>query len=111
MLTEKEIKNEFRTEEEYLLEASPAIQSEDFQSVKNIKEEKSRKLFKSIVDPAEGLIVNDQITIEDWNLDNNNTDRTISLSDNMKAAVNDIVKNVIETNNEETPIPMLEDKS
>ena len=58
----------------------------------------------------EGLIVNDQVTVENWNSANNNTDRSISLPDNMKAVVNNIVKNVIEANNEEIPIPMLEDK-
>ena len=70
---------------------------------------KDRKLFKSIADPPEGLIVNDQVTVDSWNLTNNNTDRSISLPDNMKAVVNDIVKNVIETNDKEISILMLED--
>ena len=81
-----------------------------FSNVKNIEEEKNRKLFKSIVDPAEGLIVNDQVTVDDWNLANNNTGRSISLLDNMKAVDNDIINSVIETKNEEIPIPMLEDE-
>ena len=67
-------------------------------------------MFKSIVDPPEGLIVNDQVTVDSWNLANNNTDRSISLPDNMKAVVNDIVKNVIETNDKEISILMLEDE-
>ena len=71
---------------------------------------KDRKLFKSIVDPSEGLIVNDQVTVDSWNLANNNTDRSISLPDKMKAVVNDIVKNVIETNDKEISILMLEDE-
>ena len=67
-------------------------------------------MFKSIVDPAEGLIVNDQVTADSWNLANNNTDRTISLPKNMKAIVKDIVKILIESNNEEIPVPILGDK-
>ena len=67
-------------------------------------------MFKSIVDLAEGLIVNNQITVDDWNLANNNTDRSISFLDNSTAIVNNIVKNVIETNNKEIPIPIIEDK-
>ena len=86
------------------LESPLAIWSEDFQTVKNIEEEKTRKLFKSIVGPAEGFIGNNQVTIQGWNVDNNKTDQTISLPDNAKAAVNDIVKNLIERNNEEVPI-------
>ena len=61
-------------------------------------------MFKSIVGPAEGFIGNSQVTIQGWNVDNNKTDQTISLPDNAKAAVNDIVKNLIERNNEEVPI-------
>lgn len=61
-------------------------------------------MFKSIVGPAEGFIGNNQVTIQGWNVDNNKTDQTISLPDNAKAAVNDIVKNLIERNNEEVPI-------
>ena len=68
------------------------------------------KLFKSIVNRAEGLIVDNQVTVDDWNLANKNTDRSISLPDSMKAAVNNIVKTVIETNNEEIPVPLLEDE-
>ena len=67
-------------------------------------------MFKSIVDLAEGLIVNNQVTVDDWNLANNNTDRSISFLDNSTAIVNNIVKNVIETNNKEIPIPIIEDK-
>ena len=68
------------------------------------------KLFKSLVNRAEGLIVDNQVTVDDWNLANKNTDRSISLPDSMKAAVNNIVKTVIETNNEEIPVPLLEDE-
>ena len=78
--------------------------------MKNIEEEKNMKLFKSIVNRAEGLIVDNQVTVDDWNLANKNTDRSISLPDSMKAAVNNIVKTVIETNNEEIPVPLLEDE-
>ena len=67
-------------------------------------------MFKSTVHPTKGLILNAQVTVDDWNLANNNTDRTICLLDNIKAIVNDTIKNVFETNNEEIPIPMLEDK-
>ena len=61
-------------------------------------------MFKSIVGPAEGFIGNNQVTIQGWNVDNNKTDQTISLPANAKAAVSDIVKNLIERNNEEVPI-------
>ena len=67
-------------------------------------------MFKSIVDLAEVLIVNEQVTVDSWNLANNNTGTSICLPDNMKAVVNNTVKNVIETNSEEIPIPMLEDE-
>ena len=58
-------------------------------------------MFKSVVDLADGLIVNDQVTIDNWNLANNNADKSVSLPENMKAVVNNSVKNVIKTNNEE----------
>ena len=109
-LTEDEIRNKFKKEEDFL-KTSLATRSEDFKTVENIEEEKKRKLFKSIVDPIEGLIVNDQITLDDSNLAYNNTDRSISLPDNMKAIVYDIVKMAIETINEEIPGPMLENKN
>ena len=109
-MTEDEIRNKFKKEEDFL-KTSLATRSEDFKTVENIEEEKKRKLFKSIVDPIEGLIVNDQITLDDSNLAYNNTDRSISLPDNMKAIVYDIVKMTIETINEEIPGPMLENKN
>ena len=67
-------------------------------------------MFKSTAHPTKGPILNAQATVDDWNLANNNTDRAICLLDNMKAIVNDTIKKVFETNNEEIPIPMLEDK-
>ena len=58
-------------------------------------------MFKNIVDLAEGLILNDQVTIDNWNLANNNADKSITLPENMKTVVNIIVKNLIKKNNEE----------
>ena len=58
-------------------------------------------MFKNIVDLAEGLILNDQVTIDNWNLANNNADKSITLPGNMKTVVNNIVKNLIKKNNEE----------
>lgn len=58
-------------------------------------------MFKNIVDLAEGLILNDQVTIDNWNLANNNADKSITLPENMKTVVNNIVKNLIKKNNEE----------
>lgn len=59
-------------------------------------------MFKNIVDLAEGLILNDQVTIDNWNLANSNADKSITLPENMKTVVNNIVKNLIKKNNEET---------
>ena len=58
-------------------------------------------MFKSVVDLADGIIVNDQVTIDNWNLANNNADKSITLPENMKTVVNNIVKNLIKKNNEE----------
>lgn len=58
-------------------------------------------MFKNIVDLAEGLILNDQVTIDNWNLANSNADKIITLPENMKTVVNNIVKNLITNNNEE----------
>ena len=85
MLTKDEIRK--------FLETSLATRSNKFETVESIEEEKNRKLFKSIVDLAEVLIVNEQVTVDSWNLANNNTDISICLLDNMKAVVNNIVKN------------------
>lgn len=67
-------------------------------------------MFKSVVDLADGLIVNDQVTIDNWNLANNNTGKSVSLPENMKAVVNNSVKNVIKINNEEIQTQKWEDK-
>ena len=100
----QKLRMNLKKKKKIFLESPLAIWSEDFQTVKNIEEEKTRKLFKSIVGPAEGFIGNNQVTIQGWNVDNNKTDQTISLPANAKAAVSDIVKNLIERNNEEVPI-------
>ena len=67
-------------------------------------------MFKNIVDLAEGLILNDQVTIDNWNLANNNADKSITLPENMKTVVNIIVKNLIKKNNEEIQTQKWEDE-
>ena len=67
-------------------------------------------MFKNIVDLAEGLILNDQVTIDNWNLANSNADKSITLPENMKTVVNNIVKNLIKKNNEETQTQKWEDE-
>ena len=67
-------------------------------------------MFKNIVDLAEGLILNDQVTIDNWNLANNNADKSITLPENMKTVVNNIVKNLIKKNNEEIQTQKWEDE-
>lgn len=67
-------------------------------------------MFKNIVDLAEGLILNDQVTIDNWNLANSNADKSITLPENMKTVVNNIVKNLIKKNNEEIQTQKWEDE-
>lgn len=60
----QKLRMNLKKKKKIFLESPLAIWSEDFQTVKNIEEEKNRKLFKSIVGQAEGFIGNNQITIE-----------------------------------------------
>ena len=64
-MTEDKIGNKFKKEEGDFLETSLETWSEGFKTVENIEEEKNKKLFKSIVDPAEDLTANDQVTVDD----------------------------------------------
>lgn len=64
---------ENKKQQEDFIDTSLIFNCEDFKTAENINEEGKRKLFKTVVDPNEGLLVNDQLGIDDWNPPDTNT--------------------------------------
>ena len=96
ILSGDEIKKENKKEQEDFIDTSLIFNSEEFKTAKSIDEEEKNKLFKIIVDPNEGLLVDDQINIDDWNPLDNSTDPSTTLPKNMKNIVDDIIMKTID---------------
>lgn len=69
----EENKKENKKQQEDFIDTCLIFNCEDFKTAENINEEEKRKLFKIVVDPNEGLLVNDQLGIDDWNPPDTNT--------------------------------------
>ena len=63
----------------------------DFETIRNIDDKNQKESIKSIVDPLEGQVVNDNITVNDYNRDGKN----ISIPTNVIANVNNIMNDII----------------
>ena len=57
ILSGEKIKKENKKEQENFIDTSQIFNSKDFKTTRNINEEEKMKIFKTIVDPNEGLLV------------------------------------------------------
>ena len=102
ILSGEKIKKENKKEQEDFIDTSQIFNSKDFKTTRNINEEEKMKIFKTIVDPNEGLLVDDQINIDDGNPPDNNTDSSTTFRKNMKKIVDNIIKKTIDDDIQET---------
>ena len=84
------------------IDTSLIFNSENLKTAKKINEEEKKKLFKTIVDSNEDLMVDKQINVDDWHPPNNNTDPLTTLPKNMKNIVDDVIKKTIDDDIQET---------
>ena len=69
----------------------------DFDTIQNIEEEDEEKneLIKSITNPLEGQIENDEITLSKYVIDDNNVGIPINVRTDINNIVEDIINNTI----------------
>ena len=69
----------------------------DFDTIQNKEEEDEEKneLMKSIINPLEGQIKNDKITLSKYTIDHNNAGIPISVRPDINDIVEDIINNAI----------------
>ena len=89
--TVDEIDEDRIKEEIEYLKTALQVRSRDFETIQNIEDKKQNELLKSITDPADGLITNDKITINDYTIDDNNNAKPINVPSNINNIVNNII--------------------
>ena len=59
------------------------MRAKDFETIQNIEDDKQKELIKAIVNPWDGQVVNDKITVSDYTRGKNN----IGITDNIAPKV------------------------
>ena len=71
------------------------IDQPDLDAMERANREDKERLIRNIVNPTEGVTVNDQITLQDINLPEPNLAPTLQLLPNITVIVGEITKNVL----------------
>lgn len=69
--------------------------AEEIENLNDIENEEKRSLFIEATGANEGIIVNDQITFEDWYIEDKFKSDNIKISDDTKAYIDDLSKRKI----------------
>ena len=80
------------------------MQSRGFETIQNIENEEKNELIKSIINPLEGQIVNDKITISDYTRDDNKIDIPINVRPDVNNIAEDVINNTIQANNGQSTV-------
>ena len=80
------------------------MQSRGFETIQNIENEEKNELIKSIINPLEGQIVNDKITISDYTRDDNKIDLPINVRPDVNNIAEDVINNTIQANNGQSTV-------
>ena len=80
------------------------MQSRGFETIQNIENEEKNELIKSIINPLEGQIVNDKITISDYTRDDNKIDIPINVRPDVNNIAENVINNTIQANNGQSTV-------
>ena len=84
-----------RQNKESLIQTKMEIDQPDLDAKERADRENKERLVRNIVNPTEGLTVNDQITFQDINLPEANIMSPLELPPNVNAIVDEITNNVL----------------
>ena len=100
-----------RQNKESLIQTKMEIDQPDLDAKERADRENQERLVRNIVNPTEGLTVNDQITFQDINLPEANIMSPLELPPNVNAIVDEITNNVLTKISQKTLTDLPESKT
>ena len=100
-----------RQNKESLIQTKMEIDQPDLDAKERADRENKERLVRNIVNPTEGLTVNDQITFQDINLPEANIMSPLELPPNVNAIVDEITNNVLTKTSQKTLTDLPESKT
>ena len=100
-LTEEEIKEQVKQEGEDLLQMQLTVNEDELRAADEVADEENKNVIKSIVDPAPGLVVDDEIDFKDIDFPPETTDNTYKLTPKVQKHLDEMVLDSIQPKNEE----------
>ena len=100
-LTEEEMKEQFKQEGEDLLQMQFTVNEDELRAADEVADEESKSVIKSIVDPAPGLVVDDEIDFKDIDFLPETTDNTYKLTPKVQKHLDEMILDSIQPKNEE----------
>ena len=100
-----------RQNKESLIQTKMEIDQPDLDAKERADRENKERLVRNIVNPTEGLTVNDQITFQDINLPEANIMSPVELPPNVNAIVDEITNNVLTKISQKTLTDLPESKT
>ena len=100
-----------RQNKESLIQTKMEIDQPDLDAKERADRENKERLVRNIVNPTEGLTVNDQITFQDINLPEANIMSPLELPPNVNAIVDEITNNVLTKISQKTLTDLPESKT
>ena len=100
-LTEEEIKEQVKQEGEDLLQMQLTINEDELRAADEVVDEENKIVIKNIVDPAPGLVVDNEIDFKDIDFLPESTESTYKLTPKVQKHLDEMVFDSIQPKNEE----------
>ena len=100
-----------RQNKESLIQTKMEIDQPDLDAKERADRENKERLVRNIVNPTEGLTVNDQIKLQDISLPEPKIESSLQLSPNVNAIVDEITNNVLTKISQKTLTDLPESKT
>ena len=95
-LTEEEIKEQVKQEGEHLLQMQLTVNEDELRAADEVADEENKNVIKSIVDPAPGLVVDDEKDFKDIDFPPEITDNKYKQTPKVKKYLHEMVLDSIQ---------------
>ena len=99
--TEEEIEEQVKQEGKELLQMQLKVNEDELRASNEVADEENKNAIKSIVDPASGFVVDDEIDFKDIDFPPETTDNTCKLMSKVQKHLDEMVLDSIQPKNEE----------
>ena len=100
-LTKEEIKEQVKQEGEDLLQMQLTVNEDELRAADEVADEENKNVIRSIVDPAPGLVVDDEIYFNGIDFLPETADSTYKLTPKVQKHLDEMVLDSIQPKNEE----------